>query len=205
MLTSAELDTEFQKLAIDGKWQELLDYRGELTLQERNRFLWAWPSLTDLTVLKWMLEDFRIETLLSVGCGSGLLEWILSKATGVSVNGLEVDESWWTSRYSPRSFISLNFVNGPDMNLEEIAETRNFALLFCYFNECDAFNEYVDAFQGKWIVIIGPGEGKRVYTEPMPLNPCFRNKKEWRLETNFTLVEGDVVAFYRRRAGSYAK
>lgn len=198
MLTSLELDTQFHQLALEGKWREILDFRGKFSLEEKIRYLWAWPSLSDLTVLKWMFDEFNLETLLSIGCGSGLLEWILNKATGVSVKGLEVDESWWTSNYSPKSFIDLNFLEGSNMDLEKIAGTDNFGLLFCYFNNSEAFNNYVEAFKGKWIVIIGPEDGTGRYTEPMALKPCFKRTNTWKLETNFSLIEGDIVAIYGR-------
>lgn len=198
MLTSVELDTQFHKLALEGKWREVLEYRGKFTLEEKIRYLWAWPSLSDLVVLKWMFEECGLQTLLSIGCGSGLLEWILNKATGVSVKGLEVDENWWISNYSPKSFIDLHFLEGSDIDLERIAGTDDFGLLFCYFNDSEAFSNYVDAFKGKWIVIIGPEDGVGRYTEPMPLRPCFKKAKSWKLETNFSLIDGDIVAIYRR-------
>lgn len=198
MLTSVELDTQFHKLALEGKWREVLEYRGKFTLEEKIRYLWAWPSLSDLVVLKWMFNECGLETLLSIGCGSGLLEWILNKATGVSVKGLEVDKSWWISNYSPKSFIDLHFSEGNDIDLERIAGANEFGLLFCYFNDSEAFNNYVDAFKGKWIVIIGPEDGVGRYTEPMPLRPCFKRPKSWKLETNFSLIDRDIVAIYRR-------
>lgn len=198
MLTSVELDSQFQELTNQGKWREILNYRTSLTLENRSRYLWAWPSMSDLTVLKWMFEEFQLTNLLSVGCGSGLLEWILNRSIGLSVKGLEVDKSWWTSCYSPNYFIDLNFFEDDNLELEDIVGSNDFGLLFCYFNDHEAFNYYVDSFKGNWIVIIGPEDGNGRYTEPMALRPRFNVDTDWKLEANFSLVEGDIVAFYKR-------
>lgn len=198
MLTSIELDSQFHELALEGRWQEMLEYRGKFSFNEKIKYLWAWPSQSDLVVLKWMFDEYDLKTLLSIGCGSGLLEWIMNKATGVSVKGLEVDKNWWISNYSPKSFIQLNFLDNDDIDLEKITGTNNFGLLFCYFNNGEAFNNYVDVFKGKWIVIIGPADGSGRYTEPMALKPCFKKIDSWKLEMNFSLIEGDIVAIYRR-------
>lgn len=57
----------------------------------------------------------------------------------------------------------------------------NFAVLFCYFNNQKVFNEYVEAYQGKYVIIIGPGENTNRYTEPLPHNPKFEESENYKL------------------------
>lgn len=84
--------------------------------------------------------------------------------------------------------------------LNNNAENHNdFGLLFCYFNNSNAFNNYVDNYKGNVIVIIGPKEGQNVYTEPLPWKPMFRNSEEWNLNSQKSMGNGrDLIAFYKR-------
>lgn len=49
---------------------------------ERNKLLWVYPSEENLDFLKKSLADLKCDNILSIGCGSGLLEWIIGEATG---------------------------------------------------------------------------------------------------------------------------
>lgn len=46
------------------------------------KILWVWPSETNLKFLKRVSDRYCIEGLSSLGCGCGLLEWIIGQYTG---------------------------------------------------------------------------------------------------------------------------
>lgn len=49
---------------------------------KRNKLLWVFPSEDNLTFLGECLKELRCDKVLSIGCGSGLLEWMITEATG---------------------------------------------------------------------------------------------------------------------------
>ncbi|XP_067006503.1 uncharacterized protein [Anabrus simplex] len=146
-----------------GDWQTLLNLvsRGELG----ELYLWVHPTEQDLHYLARELTSAGIQSVLSVGCGTGLLEWLLQSVTGLQVQGLEVDRSWWESPYSPPTFIPLHYADEDD-----VVCSPQTALLFCYFNNRPAFLNYVASFTGKCVVVIGPDEGSGRHTDPQPFD-----------------------------------
>ncbi|XP_042215320.1 uncharacterized protein LOC121861539 [Homarus americanus] len=63
--------------------------------------LWVRPQACCLQVLAAHTRDTNLSALASVGCGTGLLEWLIQATTGLSVIGYEVNGEWWRSRYEP--------------------------------------------------------------------------------------------------------
>lgn len=49
---------------------------------DRNKLLWVFPSEKDFKFLADCVEELRCDRVLSIGCGSGLLEWMFTEATG---------------------------------------------------------------------------------------------------------------------------
>lgn len=80
-----------------------------------------------------------------------------------------------------------------------LSSTWNFSLLFCYFNNRAAFNEYVKCYKGNFIIIIGPATETHRYTEPLPLDPEFQENKDFKvvLLTEFN-EKRDLIAIYER-------
>lgn len=173
------LEENLIELTKNENWQDILKISQNYELAEKSKFLWAWPTIDCLEFLKIVLMKNNICEILSIGCGSGLLEWIINKSTGLCVSGVELDNSWWRSAYSPATFVKLNFVNGRPtqkflMNSTQSTSClKQVALLFCYFNNREAFLDYVEAFSGDVVIIVGPGEGCGVVTDPRPLQPDF--------------------------------
>lgn len=201
------LEEHLLNLTSNDQWQKILDLESIYPLEEKTKFLWAWPNIHTLNAMKNILYANNVKSILSVGCGSGLLEWIICKSTGFHVTGLELDRSWWSSIYSPKTFIELNFT-APSITSEflrkcaECNSDDNFALLFCYFNNREAFLDYMSAFTGDLVIIVGPKEGQGIVTDPIPLNPQFEtnNKHKWCFVDAIEMqTKNNVLAFYKKQ------
>lgn len=60
-------------------WKALLRLSQD---REAFKFLWAWPGEGDLLYLKGVLRRHRAVGVTSVGCGCGLLEWLIQEVCG---------------------------------------------------------------------------------------------------------------------------
>ena len=158
--------------------------------------VWIRPSRDLIKFLDDQLSAVGISKLLSVGCGCGFLERLIDlTSTALSVSGLEVNSGWWESKYSTPHFIPLDYTEpGLIPTLPEDA-----ALMFCYFNNGDCFNEYLKAFSGNVVILIGPVDGQR-HCDPEPYFLRDFNDSRWRLTATHDIRgEGrDHVAVYLR-------
>lgn len=64
----------------NGQWQEITERYHDYP--ERNKLLWVFPSEGNFRFLRTCLADLNCDEIISVGCGSGLLEWMIVQATG---------------------------------------------------------------------------------------------------------------------------
>lgn len=91
--------------------------------------------------------------------------------------------SYRTNFTSTKPFIDLKICkrrlsNSPLNNL--LSRSRDEALLFCYFNNPDAFKTYIKYFYGDYVIIIGPPlKSKTKRSNPMPETPNFENPWLW--------------------------
>ncbi|XP_055903378.1 uncharacterized protein LOC129939405 [Eupeodes corollae] len=183
-------------------WKAVLELSESLPLDRKSKYLWTWPTGEALENLKSTLHQLGIQKLLSIGCGTGLLEWIIAESIGVSVYGLEVDRSWWESSYSPTSYIKLNFINEICMQpsfLQECCDTKkwDFALVFCFFNNGEAFREYLRLYHGSVVIIVGPSPEVGIHTDPAPLKADFC-ESGWKLLKYFNISNDDIISFYTK-------
>ncbi|XP_046397027.1 uncharacterized protein LOC124163948 [Ischnura elegans] len=212
---------ELVSLRDQEKWQDILHvYKHSEDSCGRERWdcglLWLRPSVRSLQFVGEQIRQYELTKLLSIGCGSGLLEWLIHCCTGIHVEGLEVDELWWNSRHAPPCFLPENQRHflGPDENFEG-AIPKDVALLFCYFNNEPAFHQYMDRYLGNCLIVIGPAafgdrfppkeliegnpgqiaEGGR-HCNPRP----FSVKEPWILSAahNVSTSPGDYIAVYTR-------
>ncbi|XP_065166681.1 uncharacterized protein [Atheta coriaria] len=153
-------------------WRELLNLNPQSNNKIAYKFLWVWPSVDNLEFIARKLKQFSKKGIISIGCGCGLFEWILQQYLGSEfpVHGYEVNETWWKSRYSNPLFITHHY---PSFPIDSKELKQDHILLFCYFNDGDAFKHYIDSFTGNVIIIIGPGDGRGTHTNPEPFRPRF--------------------------------
>lgn len=80
-----------------------------------------------------------------------------------------------------------------------LSKNWNFSLLFCYFNNRPAFNEYVKCFKGNFIIIIGPAANTNRYTEPLPLDEEFQKNGDFKLVHCQDFGDNhDLIAIYEK-------
>ncbi|KMZ03403.1 uncharacterized protein LOC120284203 [Drosophila simulans] len=206
----SELETlrEIYYLTDDGScnWRKLLALGDCLDQQLKRKLLWMWPTSVDLDYFNQLLAMHDIQRVLSIGCGSGLLEWLMTVSGGrkVPMFGLEVDRNWWQSKYSVRSFIPLNYLeDASQLNTDLLAkccsDVHPCALLFCYFNNRGAFLDYLKVFQGKWLILIGPLPALGIHTDPNPAQPQLPID-QWILRERLNWTDHNIVAFYEKIA-----
>nr|XP_022907337.1 uncharacterized protein LOC111418868 [Onthophagus taurus] len=184
---------EVIELYKENKWMDIIDKNPNVTNEEARKLLWVWPSFKNLEFIKKKLNEFNMNGISSIGCGCGLLEWIISKSTRLEVIGYEINEIWWTSKYCIPQFINLTYVENNNYILKS-----NLALVFCYFNDSEAFNDYVNNYEGNLIFIIGPGEGRGTHTDPSPFKPNFQTNN-WVLNDYQEIkTTKDFIAVYIR-------
>ncbi|XP_055692193.1 uncharacterized protein LOC129795130 [Lutzomyia longipalpis] len=150
-----------ESISAAGDWQSVLTSVSAIPDEQRRSFSWIWPTESCLEDLRECFRAHGIHNVLSIGCGSGLLEWILQESCALKVSGIELDKSWWTSAYAPATFIPLSFT-GSSLDedfLQHCAPGEPFILLFCYFNNGGAFWDYLRRFQGDFVMIAGPRDG----------------------------------------------
>ncbi|KAF5275084.1 hypothetical protein FQA39_LY07021 [Lamprigera yunnana] len=110
------------------------------------------------------------------------------------VIGYEVNKEWWTSRYSMQQFIKVKFLVMPPSS-DHLPKDN--ALLFCYFNNGPAFQDYINVYKGNSVIIIGPGIGRGTHTNPDPFKPNL--DKSWKLFKHQYIGETkDVIAVYTK-------
>ncbi|KRF78662.1 uncharacterized protein [Drosophila virilis] len=193
--------------AADAKpnWRKLLELGNTLERELKRKLLWVWPTALDLKNFNQILNELAIRNVLSIGCGSGLLEWLVGAVAdqGLRIYGLERDPNWWRSKYAVRSFIPLNYIEEARSKLTAhflsdcCSGVAPCALLFCYFNNRSAFLEYLSVFEGKWLILIGPQPAVGIHTEPNPLQPQIPGD-QWALHQVINWTEQNLVAVYEK-------
>jgi len=158
--------------------------------------LWVRPTPACLRWIEQELLSLGIDQVSSVGCGCGTLEWLLKKATKLTVTGYEVNRGWWESPYSTPHFIDLVYVD--QIPGQYITLPKDSALLFCYFNNLELFHKYLENYAGSCIILIGPRDNER-HCEPAPRYLEEQCSDIWRLHASFPMTGGDEIAIYVRR------
>lgn len=75
-------ENELFQMVNTKSWKQVISLSESYKHDLISNYLWCWPSEFSLSVLQMVLEANKINSLLSLGCGCGLLEWILSQSLG---------------------------------------------------------------------------------------------------------------------------
>ncbi|GBP84383.1 hypothetical protein EVAR_99282_1 [Eumeta japonica] len=186
-----------------GDWRQVVDKYHDHP--QRNKLLWVFPSPENFKFLHETMRRLACDKILSVGCGSGLLEWLIMESTGLDVVGVEVEGAWWGSRHAPPALAPRLLTDADSARraprvrrlLQESAAT---AILFCYFINGPAFTSYMAEFAGSVAVIVGPGPGKGVHADPKPFDELGR---DWNLfDSQEVRRSNDHIAIYVKRTAA---
>lgn len=174
-----------------GDWESILDIR-----YKNPSLLWAWPTESSLRWLGQVPFNYQTKGITSIGCGSGLLEWLIETSTKCPVTSIDLAESWWAKYNQAPSYISRIWID-QRRPIDSTLLSPDTALLFCYFNNENAFSNYINAYEGNVVIIVGPKPGLGRHTSPMPLTPNFDSKKQWELKETFDFNEnGDIATVW---------
>ncbi|XP_011875754.1 PREDICTED: uncharacterized protein LOC105566402 [Vollenhovia emeryi] len=172
-----DLDGNILSLYNAQKWEEIAALSFTSDNPKPSRLSWVLPDVNDLHWMNDIIRKYNLSGIASIGCGCGLLEWLLQKCSGLDVVGVELDSSWWNSKYSPPQFLkNIIFVE----NNSNFQVPKRYAMLFCYFNNCAAFCNYMENYKGNLIFVIGPALGNNCTTDPLPFDEKFA-KYNWKL------------------------
>lgn len=200
---------EFHKtnnaLAALQKIHEIVESGDKEQLDLLRLLTWPSPQQSDLTALGDFLGNHKVRHVYSVGCGTGLLEWLLANCLeeqNVGVTGIEIDFGWWSSAYSPPTFLQPLLFCDKDFNSSEPFGEMTDLALFCYFNNLKVFLDYLKVFRGKFVAILGPMSNTQ-FCEPAPLDLQDNHKltcEKWQLLyfTPFGLGNVDHLAIYTK-------
>lgn len=63
-------------------WKNILKLNEQSDNETALRILWVWPSIRNLEFIERTIIKHDCKGIISLGCGCGLLEWIIQKSTG---------------------------------------------------------------------------------------------------------------------------
>ncbi|KAL6446753.1 hypothetical protein ACFW04_001289 [Cataglyphis niger] len=191
-MSGDNIEEEIFSLYNAQKWKEITTLA--CTTNELRRLSWVLPDIDDLYWMNNIIQKYNLFGIASIGCGCGLLEWLLQKYSGLDIIGIELDSSWWNSKYSPPKFLkNIIFV---EKELTKIQIPKRYAMLFCYFNNSTAFCNYIENYKGSLILVIGPMEGCNCTTDPLPFDKKFE-QYNWKLIDKKKLVRSkDYITAY---------
>lgn len=108
------------------------------------------PTQSEINLITTHAKNTQMKGITSIGCGTGLLEWLLTENfEPLSVCGIDVGsplcllpQAYWT--------ISYGFV----MPKRVACVDDNRALMFCWGDGCP-WKEYIDGYGGRCVIVIG--------------------------------------------------
>lgn len=74
---------ELNELIAKKDWRKILKLSENYGMEITTEVLWVFPTESSLKYLQSVLKSYSITNILSVGCGSGLLEMIMMMSLGL--------------------------------------------------------------------------------------------------------------------------
>lgn len=113
---------------------------------------------------------------------------------GLEVKGIEVNPAWWRSPYTQ---IYIPHIYPEDEAFSQTLQDIKTAIMFCYFNNGPAFQDYLNKYRGNCLIIIGPKSNR--HTNPHPFHPCFETD-EWTLKEYKKIKDSnDYIVVYEKK------
>ncbi|KOX69891.1 hypothetical protein WN51_06236 [Melipona quadrifasciata] len=195
-MVNENIDEQILTFHSEQKWLDIVNLNCTLTKLNKSRLFWVLPTVNDLHWMKDVIDKQNVAGLVSIGCGCGLFEWLFEEYSGLNVIGVELDRSWWCSKYSPPLFLkNIVFIRE---NEDNSFLSNEYALLFCYFNNGSAFCNYVENYKGNLIFVIGPKSNEERWTDPMPFDKKF-DEYGWKLIGKKEMERtNDYIAVYNK-------
>lgn len=66
----------------DKKWKEIIYFLNTCNNADTRKLLWISPNLKDISWITRIITKNNLRGIISVGCGCGLLEWLIQQNTG---------------------------------------------------------------------------------------------------------------------------
>ncbi|XP_014597985.1 PREDICTED: uncharacterized protein LOC106783714 [Polistes canadensis] len=196
-MNAENIDEVIIRLHNDHNWKDIVNLSSVIDSSKTYRLFWVLPTLDDLSWMTEIIKEYKILGIISIGCGCGLIEWLLQNFSGLNITGLELDNSWWRSKYAPPLFLeNIIFIN--ENKGKNFLVPKDHAVLFCYFNNGEAFCNYIANYEGNIIFVIGPAEDQERITDPLPFDEKFV-KFNWKLLTKRPIMNfKDYIVVYTR-------
>lgn len=78
----SEFSSKVLELYNSKDWEKLLDLNSNSDNRDALKLLWVWPSSKNLEFIKKVIQEKECDGIISLGCGCGLLEWLIQQSTG---------------------------------------------------------------------------------------------------------------------------
>lgn len=83
-MNSDNIDENILSLYNAQKWEEIAALSFASSNPKSSRLSWVLPDISDLYWINDIIRKYNLSGVASIGCGCGLLEWLLQKCSGKS-------------------------------------------------------------------------------------------------------------------------
>lgn len=83
-MSDKNIDEEILSLYNAEKWEEIIALSSTTNNLRTCRLSWVLPAISDLNWINNIIQKNSLSGIASIGCGCGLLEWLLQKYSGKS-------------------------------------------------------------------------------------------------------------------------
>lgn len=66
----------------ENKWRDIIELLNNCDIENSRQLLWVSPNFKNLSWIKNIICETNLKGIVSVGCGSGLLEWLIQQNCG---------------------------------------------------------------------------------------------------------------------------
>ena len=114
--------------------------------------LWIVPSRKLISDIMDVLDHNHVAGLFSIGCGSGLLEWLIQCTCKLPVHGVELSPIKEAGDLDELGLIPMWYVDRPEFSWEA---PRGFAIFQCWGRDDDVISKYAACNEDKLVIILG--------------------------------------------------